>query len=218
MTDIKKAEESMNLFIVRAEQDEMAWDDKEKKTTSKKYLHIMDSICCTLQNVVNSISYVGYRKVEVFIPLPNVIQTLILSYDEDHAFNPNLKYLNYFMERSIFMERFIHYVRQSSLVRAYMYRRQKARDVINHIEKEIDNRKSEISDLIPLNVRKNKEYKNRMIMSNNTVSNLVVSYLEMDDITDLGAVYNLNISIFNDIEEELDENEVFFFSIKNEFV
>ena len=31
MTDIKKAEECMNLFIVRAEQDEMTWDDKEKK-------------------------------------------------------------------------------------------------------------------------------------------------------------------------------------------
>jgi hypothetical protein len=211
MTDIKKAEECMNLFIVRAEQDEMAWEDKEKKTTSKKYLHVIDSICTGLQNVVNSISYVGYRKVEIFIPLPNVIQTLILSYDEDHAFNPNLKYLNYFTERSIYMERFIHYVRQTSFVRAYMYRRQKARDVINHIEKEIDNRMSEISDLIPLNVRKNKEYKNRMIMSNNTVSCLVVSYLDIDDITDLGAVYNLNISIFNDIEEELDENEVFFF-------
>ena len=211
MTDIKKEEECMNLFIVLAEQDEMAWDDKEKKTTSIKYLHIMDSICCTLQNVVNSISYVGYRKVEIFIPLPNVIQTLILSYDEDYAFNPNLKHLDYFTARSIYMERFIHYVRQSSLVRAYIYRRQKARDIINYIEKEIDNRKSEISDLIPLNVRKNKEYKNRMVMSNNTVSYLVVSYLDIDDITDLGAVYNLNISIFNDIEEELDENEVFFF-------
>lgn len=202
-------EEQLYGLMVRAEQDELLWNDRQI-VNCNIYIIKMEEMCFTLQDLVNSISYIGFRKAELYIPFPKVIQKIILSYDEEHAFNPKLLYFNYFMERSNHVETFLHYVRQTSTIRSCIYRRNKARDIINNIADEIEHRKSEIANLIPLNVRKNKEYKNRMVMSKTYVNDLILSYLDMDDFTNRVIEYHLNFGIFTEMEEQLDGNEVFF--------
>jgi GGDEF domain-containing protein len=205
---MENAEEQLYGLMVRAEQNELLWNDRQIVNCNINIIK-MEEMCLTLQDLVNTISYMGFRQVEIFIPLPKVIQKIVFSYDEE-VFNPRIVYFNYFMQQSIHMETFLHYVRQTPAVRHYIYRRKKAIDVINTITDEVEHRKSEIKSLMPLNVRMYKEYKNRMVMSSKSISNLVMYYLDMDDFTNRNDEYNFTVGVFMEMEEQLGGKEVFF--------
>ena len=193
--------------MVRAEQYDLTWTDKKYE----KYIHyfeLLENMILALQEVSNAISYMCFERVEILMPLPKELCDMVISYGVNYLYDQEEHYI-YYTKRTNYMENFLHYLHQTPTNRYYIHKRNAAKSIINNILKEVDNNKSEIEKKIPfLNVRINKEYKNRTIITKHCISYIVINYLDMSSFTDREDVYDEQTGIIMDMNELLYETEM----------